>query len=87
MTIWLDWLHFIPDIHDRESAYFEGVICGQIEFDCEQQRWQARTGDGGDWHPMRSAAEARAYVVSMHRNGYPLIPRWSIDHSPRRRAA
>lgn len=65
----LDHLVFVPEITESEAAYhLDGDFVGEFEIDEVDGGYRARklTFFGGydDWWPMRSACEARAYLVS-----------------------
>ncbi len=65
----LDHLVFVPEVTESEAAFHcDGDFVGEFEIDEIKGNYRARklTFFGGfdDWRPMRSAAEARAYLVS-----------------------
>jgi len=66
----LDGVEFIPHPHATtriENAYRGAVRVGDVLHD-DNRFWFARKfdahGELSDWKPMRSAAEARAFIVS-----------------------
>lgn len=59
----LDGVEFRSAGADREQSFRDGALIGELELEEIEMRWRARKGDG-DWRPMRSAAEARAYICS-----------------------
>lgn len=65
----LDHLVFVPEITESEMAFhLDGDFVGEFEIDEINSGYRARklTFFGGfdDWRKMRSAAEARAFLVS-----------------------
>ncbi len=65
----LDHLVFVPEITESESAFhMDGEFVGEFEIDEIHGGYRARklTFFGGfdDWWPMRSACEARSFLVS-----------------------
>jgi hypothetical protein len=65
----LDYLVFVPAITESESAFhMDGDFVGEFEIDEVHGDYRARKlnffGGFDDWWPMRSAAEARAFLVS-----------------------
>jgi hypothetical protein len=66
-SFWLDDVVFAPISRNMESAQRDGVLLGHALLD-DNRFWFARKfdahGELSDWKPMRSAAEARAFLVS-----------------------
>lgn len=64
----LDGVAFFNAVHEREEAWRDGrTLIGEIDLDEQHLVWKARRmrdGVFGGWHPMRSPAEARAFIVS-----------------------
>ncbi len=69
----LDHLVFVPEVVESETAFhMDGDFVGEFELDeTHPGFFRARKfnffGGFDDWRPMRSAAEARAYLVSSRR--------------------
>lgn len=69
----MDHLMFVPDGRDGEHAFhMDGEFVGEFEIDeirPDQYRARKMTFFGGmdDWRPMRCAAEARAFLVSVRK--------------------
>lgn len=76
-SIYLDGIRFDPDNYAGERAFLEtpmaDAFVGEIEWDSDYLFHKARR-DSGDWRPVRSPAEGRAFIVGTRSDLYPGIP-------------